>query len=221
MSANTWLNTWIRVVAFPGDGAFLIEIENERAGLATATVWMVVAAVLAAVVNGLEFLFNSYIFDANGFLEQLFYRAGVPSDVMAKVAGPNVWAIFLGVLVSTALVIFVGFMVGTTFYWGGARLLGGEGTFAVQTYLLASFSAPLVVIASLLAVVPFLGSCLVALVVLYGLALTFFALNVAHDLDPGRTLMALFVPVLVGALVFLCSLGFYGPSIADALSGGA
>ncbi|MCP4196682.1 MAG: hypothetical protein GY762_05970, partial [Proteobacteria bacterium] len=93
--------------------------------------------------------------------------------------------------------------------------------FAIQTYLLASFSAPLVVIASLLSIVPLVGSCLVALVVLYGLALTFFALDVAHDLDPGKTLIALFVSVIAGGLVFVCLLGLYGSSIAAALSSGA
>jgi hypothetical protein len=92
-----------------------------------------------------------------------------------------------------------------------AKLFGGTGEFEEQSYLLATFSAPLTIVSSVLGVIPLAGPCLSFFLGIYQLVLTYFAMKVSHNMTSGRALgVVLTVIILLLCLVCTVMLGVLG-----------
>ena len=87
-----------------------------------------------------------------------------------------------------------------------ASILGGHGQYGRYAYLTATFSAPLVIVSSLLTFVPIAGSCLGLSLAIYQFVLAYFAIKVEYGLSQGRAIVAVVAPglillVLVGCII--------------------
>jgi hypothetical protein len=83
-------------------------------------------------------------------------------------------------------------------------MLGGQGEFSTFAYLVSTYQAPITIVSSILAVIPFVGGCVSLLLTIYGYVLSFFAIKVNYNLTSGRAIAALLIPLALLFAVFIC-----------------
>src|SRR3954466_2318286 len=71
------LQTWKNVLTQPGEPVFEQERIKPTATFTTAIIWIVIAAVITAVLG----LLRGLIFVSSGFMEQMIGRMNLPPDV--------------------------------------------------------------------------------------------------------------------------------------------
>lgn len=105
------------------------------------------------------------------------------------------------------------FILGNLLLYGIARLFGGRGlgatflqSFLIFSYLLAIIDTPLYVLSDLANLVPYAGDCLSFLITIYSFYLTWFALQVALQLDGRRAFRVIILFVLLVIVVILAAL---------------
>nr|MBF6591256.1 YIP1 family protein [Ktedonobacterales bacterium] len=88
-----------------------------------------------------------------------------------------------------------------------ARLLGGDGSFRVSSYLLALVFGPLAVLATITGIVPLLGSVVSVAASLYGLALAVMVAISAYRLSLGRAVASVLAGLALIALALYLAVG--------------
>jgi hypothetical protein len=207
MDFNAMFQTWVATLTQPGEAVF--EQEESRADLTTALIWMALAGVVMAffgmIASGVGMLMNM------GSMAQMEQLLNDPSMDPAMrqlmqdmgplmVGGGGIAAILISAVV-TVIVTPIAFLIGSGFYFLIAKLFGGTGDFATQTYMLAMVQAPIGIITSALNVVPLLGACVSFFVSLYSIVLSYYALKVSHRLSSGAALGVVLTPIVI---IFLC-----------------
>lgn len=157
--------------------------------------------------------------------------AGILGAIVAAVAGAAVaemgplgglfaGAAIAGVLIGTPILAVLGWLIGSLVWFVFARLLGGKGSYTAQTYLIALYTAPLIVITAVLNIIPLVGAILGMLVSLYGLYLLTMAIREAHGFDTVKAALSWIIPlVIVGIIVFLAGVAFLGAMLGGAGGG--
>lgn len=112
-------------------------------------------------------------------------------------------SVFASTFVSGIVGQFLGWIIAGGIFYLFAKLLGGKGTFTTQIYLMALYMAPLAVISSILGLVPYVGSWISLLVMIYGLYLLTLALKEAHNYTMGRAVLTWLIPVILLAVIFV------------------
>jgi len=198
--------TWKTVLMTPGEAIFAQERVKPTATFNTAILWIVIAAVVTAVLGVLQGL----IFFNAGTLSQMIGMMNLPPDVtlqlrtmmsnglMSSVAG--------GAGLATIISAPIGFVISVGIWHLLAKLLGGQGDFGNYAYLNATFRAPIMIISAILGFVPGLGGCLGGLLSLYGLVLTYYATKVEYNLTSGKAIAVVIIPLLVVILLFACAI---------------
>lgn len=143
------------------------------------------------------------------------------SETMTNI--PLEYVEFLPDSTTFLLVSLCGGLIGTplTFYigngilYGIARLFGGSGDYAVQTYLQSLYIVPLgiiTVVLYLISLVPILGNFIyypvLIVVSIFGIILIVRSLKAAHDFSTGRAVLVIFAPMIVVFAIFTCILIF-------------
>ena len=100
------------------------------------------------------------------------------------------------------------FIIAVGIYHIIAKLLGGNGQLGRYAYLYATFSAPLIIVSSILGFIPVLGGCLAALLAIYRLVLTYHATKIEYGLTEGRAIMVVLAPILAGLVLGACVIAF-------------
>jgi hypothetical protein len=109
------------------------------------------------------------------------------------------WGIAIALL-ATPVFFFLG--AGATYI--AARLFGGKGgDFMTHSYLLSLSYTPLRVISNLAALVPFVGGIVSLAQLFYQLYLAGLSMQASQRMEPGKAMMAAFVPFIL-ALVLGC-----------------
>ena len=212
---------WRRILAQPGEAAFAAEKDSPSANLTTAVIWVVAAALINFIAQAIIFLvFNpmeQFLEMYNQFLIASGASQTVVDELMAQFTGdsfPNtlMFSLLLGIIFFP---IF--FLIGSGILWGVARVLGGTGDYTQQTYLISTYYAPLTIINVLLnllaSIIPILGFFTLA-VFFYQILLTFYAMRVAHQLTPGKTIVTLFTPFAAVFAVSCCCSFLFITSLA-------
>ena len=177
---------WIRAITRPMLATYQELLEEEpNPSLGTALLWMAVYGAILAM--GIEIL--SFV-----------TRLGEHPDMASLLCGPIV------VLVTAVTGAVIGFFVGSGIHFVSAKILGGEGTFVRQSYLLAAACAPMSIISVCLVVLPCVGPLLGLVSILYMLWLAVLALQAAHRFTAGRAVASVLAP-LVFLGISLCVLG--------------
>ena len=173
MDIQSIYQTWVRVLTKPGEEIFAAEREKSSATLSTALLWVFAASVIAALLGVLQ----SRIFStAMGGFDQVLelmppeFQDEIGSSVSDGTPGGPAFSIsfiFFGPLL---------FLIGTGIYHVLASLLGGRGgQYGRYAYLYSTFSAPLMIITSILGFIPVLGGCVSAILGIYQIVLAYYA----------------------------------------------
>ncbi|HEX9056165.1 MAG TPA: Yip1 family protein [Ktedonobacterales bacterium] len=106
------------------------------------------------------------------------------------------------------------FFIFSGLLWLIARLVGGRGSFATQSYLIALWWVPLMAASDVFELVPVVGATLGTLLRVYGLYLCVLAVASAHRLRLPRAFAAVLVLVFAGVLLGLVMLTVFGARVA-------
>jgi hypothetical protein len=126
------------------------------------------------------------------------------------------------------------FLIPISFYLNNAitflcaKIFGGKGSFSSQAYLSSLFIVPLGIIssvASLIILIPIVGSCIGGLIVfgilIAQLIFTVRALKAVHGFTTGRAVSAILLPLIVFLVIPVCLiaiLALMGPQIGNVFS---
>ncbi len=207
MDFGAMIQTWMNVLTHPGESAFQEERAKPQATLANAIIWIIVAGIFAAIFAAIGSAINGALGTGAGFMQTMLNQMDLPPDtrqqmltaLAARSAGAG--AGVFGALCTTLFIVPIAFLLGSGIYFVIAKIFGGTGDFSEQTYLLATFSAPIIMVNAVIGVVPYLGGCITFFISIYQLVLTYFAIKVSHNLSSGKAIMTILIPILV---VFAC-----------------
>lgn len=205
MSLKETFRLWTRVVTSPGEGIFIEEEKHENASLGTAILWIVIAAVIIALFAIIGVFIQKALGAPSSLALYLKFVGVAPdriSQILANIERGVTTSILSGIVRSLLLFPLV-FLITSGIYWLIARAFGGRGSFGLQSYMMASYFAPLMIVNAVLALFPLIGAFLGLLVSLYVVVLNYFAIKVAHKLEPNKALLTILLPYILAAL-FLC-----------------
>jgi hypothetical protein len=190
------IQTWIQVLTRPGTEVFEQESRSPNATVVTALIWIVISAVVAAILGFIQFSIGLAAADLGAMLGDM----GLPPEVTANLGGLMGGGAGIGALILTPLF----FLIGVGIIHLLARVFGGDGSFGVFAYLVASFQAPIGIVSAVLGFVPFVGGCIAALLSIYSLVLTFFAVKVNYQLTDGKAIAVVLIPYLLVFGLTIC-----------------
>lgn len=169
--------------------------QHERDNL----VWALIYAVIASVINGILAAITAPL--RVGELRAQLETQGMPPDAIeAAIAqqGNPIIAIFTGIF---------GTIIGSLIIWGFIYLLGrafgGTGSFGELAWNISLFSSPLAVVQSIVSVIPLVGNILLLGLSVYGVYLTYLAIQSGMNL-PSQKALYIAIILLVITLLFLC-----------------
>lgn len=208
MDLRASIQVWQRVLMKPGEAVFREEVEKPYARWGTAVIWLFGAALVAVLVWLLIFLLFDPITQSMPIMREMFAQTGASPTAVDEMMSQMTQTANMTMFLMLCMMLLG--IPGLTLAWSGAlwltaRLFGGAGSFEKQTFLLSTFTAPLVMIGVLLYPLPLLGPLLLLFFAFYSLYLTYFALKAAHGLAPGQTAGTLALP-LAGMVAFACCL---------------
>lgn len=207
MDFGAMIQTWINVLTHPGEAVFQEERAKPQATLANAIIWIIVAGIFAAIFAAIGAAISSALGTGTGLAQTFISQMDLPPEarqemmtaLAARTAGGG--AGIFGALCMTLFVVPIAFLLGSGIYFVIAKMFGGTGDFSEQTYLLSTFSVPIIIVNAIIGVVPYLGGCVTFFISIYQLVLAYFAIKVSHNLSSGKAIMTILIPILV---VFAC-----------------
>lgn len=220
MDFSRMFETWLNATTRPSEMTFEAELQKPQVSLGTAIIWIIIAAVVLAVLSAIGAAIAGLLGTGSSMMLMMLEQANLPPEVRAQLAasaatgGATVGSSFCGALI----VAPIAFLIGSVIYFAVAKIFGGVGTFEQNTYILATFAAPLMVISGALSVIPFLGGCLSLFVSLYQIYLTYLAMKVTHRLSNGAAWMVALTPVVI-LLLCVCLMFLVGFSLIAAAAG--
>lgn len=200
MNFGSMFQTWMKVLTSPGAEVFLAEREKPAATLTTGLVWIILAALVTALLGllqtqpvasslgGLAEMVGLMPPDLRGYMEMILNNDSLISNAS----------------LSSIIITPLFFIIGVGILHLVASVLGGRGQFGRYAYLNATYAAPLAMISSLLGFVPVVGGCLGGILTIYGWVLTYFATKVEYGLSDGRAIVVVLAPILAVFVLVLC-----------------
>ncbi|MEZ4675491.1 MAG: Yip1 family protein [Caldilineaceae bacterium] len=188
MDFGAMTQTWLNVLTHPSEPTFAEERSRPQATLGTALIWVVIAAVVSGILGWLQL---QMFLGASGGMAGMVNQMNLPPDIAAEMdtllSNGTIAAMMSGgdysrLFCSVKFSDFCGILHLI------ARLFGGTGEFGRFAYLIAAFQAPITIISAVLGFVPVVGGCVSAVLFIYGIVLTFFALKAEHALSDGKAI---------------------------------
>lgn len=189
--------------------------EHERDELGGATVYVLVAAIIAGILGALAYVIQRPSIEAQ--LEQT--RRQLAESGQTLPFDPTAFAqpvSLTGAITSNLLGTLVGFFIFLGLVYGIAKLLfNGTGTFGQLAYDISLYWAPLLVIRALISVIAIgplaILTGLVSLAVaIYNLYLTYLGVQAGMNLKPNQAIITILLPAVV--FILLCCV--FGAAIA-------
>lgn len=210
------IQTWIRLFTGPNNTNFEEVSMNSEASMGTAILWRTVSIIIAAALGYVGSLMGLGNVQAQ-FEQMIASRGDIPPEMqqaLSQVATLMTPA-NLGIMTVLGIVFsLIGFILLCLLYHVIAKMFGGQGSLGTFSYLSAGVWSPVSIITAVLGLIPLIGSCLGALVGIYGLVLSFFAIKTNYRLGDGRAIVVLILPVLL--LIALVFCGVVGVGIVAA-----
>lgn len=210
------IQTWIRLFTGPNNSNFEEVSMNSEASMGTAILWRTVSIIIAAALGYVGSLMGLGNVQAQ-FEQMIASRGDIPPEMqqaLSQVATLMTPA-NLGIMTVLGIVFsLIGFILLCLLYHVIAKMFGGQGSLGTFSYLSAGVWSPVSIITAVLGLIPLIGSCLGALVGIYGLVLSFFAIKTNYRLGDGRAIVVLILPVLL--LIALVFCGVVGVGIIAA-----
>jgi len=151
-----------------------------------------------------------------------FILAGATTNIFTKNFGSNPIEVLTLIFIILAVpMTLISFYLDTGLRALGALIFGGKGNFTTLAYLVSLFYVPLIIIAGLLGLIPFVGSLIGLVFAIYEIVLSVRAIKVAYKLGTGRAVGAYFAPVILLLFIPVCVIGILallGPAIGTIFS---
>ena len=199
---------WLKVLQMTED--FLGQEAPRASGsnvLISLAILAVATAILGAISSGISSLLGTS-----------FQSQFLPPEYQ-ELAGASLGGGVVGALCSGLIGTFIGFYLGNGLIYLGARIFGGTGDFGTQTYLQSLFAVPLGIVSGAAGLIPCLGAFVALAVSIFGLVLSVRAVKVTHNLDTGKAVAAILVPMVILFLILMCliivPLVILGPTIGE------
>ena len=202
MDIRSIFQTWINALTKPGEAFFAAEREKSSAALSNALLWVFAASVISALLGVLQ---SSILSSAMGVFDQVMEL--LPSELQDEITTSEETGAAVGPTFSLSYIVFgpVLFLIGTGIYHVLASLLGGRGgQYGRYTYLYSTFSAPLMILTSILGFIPVIGGVIGFVLGVYQMVLAYFATKVEYSLTKGRAIIVVVASVLFGMLLAAC-----------------
>ncbi len=119
-------------------------------------------------------------------------------------------ALFLVILLPISSIISL--IIGSGIIYLFAKLFGGRGGYNTQTYLFSLYQAPILLLTTLIAFIPFAGALINIAIAVYSLYLLTLALKEAHGYSTGRAVATWLLPIAVIIILAIAAFfmgGFY------------
>lgn len=200
MNFGSMFQTWMKVLTSPGADVFLAEREKPSATLTTGLVWIILAALVTALLGLLRTQLNASSLD--GLAEMVGLMPPDLRGYMEMILNND--SLISNASLSSIIITPLFFIIGVGILHLVASVLGGRGQFGRYAYLNATYAAPLAMISSLLGFVPVVGGCLGGILTIYGWVLTYFATKVEYGLSDGRAIVVVLAPILAVFVLVLC-----------------
>lgn len=215
MDFNAILQSWKGSLTNPNEEYFREQLKLTN--LTQGAVGVLIAAVIAGILSGIGTFFGGAAMTQS--LAPMFEEMGMSAAELETIFAAS-QPTFIGTLFSTIIGAVIGFFIGAAIYWVFAKLLGGDGSYEEQTYLMSTYTAPLLIINGVLSLIPFIGPFIAIFVSIYQLVLSYFAIKVSHRLTSGRAVMVVLLPVLIGFICACCTIFFFAGTIAAMVGSG-
>lgn len=187
------INGSVAVLTKPGVSTFE---EHEKNNLAWALIYAVIAGVVNAIINAVTAPLRV------GQLRAQFEGMGMSGAdldaALAAQAGNGLVGGIIGALLGTIIASLIGWGI----VYGLGRAFGGTGQFGELAWGLSLFSSPLAIVSTLLSVIPVVGGIAAFAVSLYGLYLTYLAIQSGMNLPSQKALYVILVVFLIFLVLF-------------------
>jgi len=208
--AQSWTEVWLRAVTRPTVATYQDIATRPGVSSRRAYIWMFAGSFIAYAIT----LIGVLLFGGSSILGQQ-EAARIASDLGTTIVVLICIAPLGGVFAILGLMITAGISQAI------ARALGGTGTFTQLAYIIAAYLAPIGILTSLLAMVPFV-SCLNLPVGIYSLFLNILAVKSVNRFSWGKAILSSVVILagilLVVAFVVIVVLALLGPAIGNVFS---
>lgn len=185
--------------------------QHERDNL----VWALIYAVIASVINGILTAITWPL--REGQVRAQLEAQNVPPDLIETTLAQqgNIINLVFGGIFST--------IIGSLIIWGLIYLLGrafgGTGSFGELAWGISLFSSPLSVAQTIVGAIPFLGGIISLALTLYGVYLTYLAIQSGMNLPAQKALYIAIILAVIG-IIFVCVTAGLIAAVSLALGGG-
>jgi len=179
LNFNLWIDSLTKPVA-------TFKKERKNANLSQGALHIAVAGIVTGFLSGLY--------------QMLFFSPAVGS-IFPMASGFAGVAGFLMTLILTPIFSVIAWLIISGILYILALIFGGKGSYTTQSYLYAIYSAPLSIVTTIIALIPFYGMFLSIIPALYGLYLLTMALKEAHKYSTVRAFFTWFIPILIVVVI--------------------
>jgi hypothetical protein len=164
------------------------EDEKSKARLSLAWWWMAFVGFTSILINSLIIFVVIPFFDGH---DRTIPIGFANFDIFVLVV--------INMVVATLLMPIALFIVSVILFFM-AKLLGGQGSFNTQTYLLATFSAPLWLLSQVVRAIPTVGWFVMIGLSMYEIYLNYLTIQVTHQLSRKRSIVIVLTPIAISLI---------------------
>ncbi len=165
--------------------------EHEKNNLSWALIYAVIAGVINAVINAITAPLRV------GQLRAQFEAAGMAGEQLEAALAAQSGGGLIGGIIGALIGTIIGSLIGWGIVYLLGRAFGGTGAFGELAWGLSLFSSPIAVVSTILAVIPIVGGFAAFALSLYGLYLTYLAIQSGMNLPSQKALFVILVLFLI------------------------
>ena len=165
--------------------------EHEKNNLSWALIYAVIAGVINAVINAITAPLRV------GQLRAQFEAAGMAGEQLDAALAAQTGGGLIGGIIGALIFTIIGSLIGWGIVYLLGRAFGGTGAFGELAWGLSLFSSPIAVVSTILAVIPIVGGFAAFALSLYGLYLTYLAIQSGMNLTSQKALFVILVLFLI------------------------
>jgi hypothetical protein len=165
--------------------------EHEKNNLSWALIYAVIAGVINAVINAITAPLRV------GQLRAQFEAAGMAGEQLEAALAAQTGGGLIGGIIGALIFTIIGSLIGWGIVYLLGRAFGGTGAFGELAWGLSLFSSPIAVVSTILAVIPIVGGFAAFALSLYGLYLTYLAIQSGMNLTSQKALFVILVLFLI------------------------
>lgn len=194
------LDVWATVLTAQDEKSYADILKDPEMGLGRAFTWAAISGIVAALAFPLQLMLNP----------QIVQQLDMPEfqNAFGSVESASAMLIITGIaVIISPIASVINLALGGGLMHLISMAFGGGGNYTRTVYAVAAFLAPMTMITSLVAVIPYVGLCLSPLLGFYNLVLNVRALKAAHDLSNGAAIGVIFAPAIL-VFIFFCVIAF-------------